>query len=211
MNRIALIAGATGAVGKQLLALLLKSEDYGKVIYIGRRSLPDHQKLEQMIHPAEKWSELELTDSVDVAFCCLGTTIKQAGSKEAFKKIDLQAVLDVAELAKHSGCQHFSVISSAGVDGKLPGFYLEVKREMEAAIRAINFQCLQIFRPSLLKGERSEFRLAESAAELFFRVFSPLIPRQLLPVSTHSVAQSMLQQSLSNESGIKIISRKEMD
>ncbi len=211
MKKTALIAGATGAVGNHLLTLLLNSEDYEKIVYVGRRSLPDHPKIEQMIHPAEKWSELELTNSIDVAFCCLGTTIKQAGSKEAFKKVDYQAVLDIAELARHSGSQHFAVISSAGVDGKLPGFYLEVKREMEVGLRALNFQGLQLFRPSLLKGERSEFRLAESAAELFFRVFSPLIPRQLLPVSTHSVAQSMLQQSFSNEFGIKIISRKEMD
>ncbi|MRI35133.1 hypothetical protein EOPP23_19385 [Endozoicomonas sp. OPT23] len=211
MSKTALITGATGAIGNHLLTLLLASNDYEKVVYIGRQNLPEHTKLEQLIHPIEQWLDIKLASPIDIAFCCLGTTIKQAGSKEAFKKVDLQAVLDTAALAKQSGCEHFSVISSAGVEGKLPSFYLDVKREMETKLKAKNFKTLHTFRPSLLKGERNEFRLGESAAELFFQAFSPLIPKKLLPVSTLSVARAMLHHAGNSEMRTKIISRETMD
>ena len=153
--RIALIAGASGLVGGELLRALLAAPEYDRVIALGRQSLDcEHPKLRsvQVNFTAldQVVGELGCTD----AFCCLGTTIKQAGSPEAFRAVDQTAVLAFAWLAQRHGAKSFLVISSLGAHAQSRVFYSRVKGEMEAALAVLGFKYLAIFQPSLLVGPR---------------------------------------------------------
>ena len=175
----AMIAGATGAVGRHLLRLLLDSGHYSEVVSLVRR--PGSLKHDRLVERVVDFDNLDLSDhpvEVADAYCCLGTTRKKAGSDEAFRRIDHDYVINFAEAARQLGAKRFAVISSMGTDGKWGGLYMATKRAMEADLKAMNFPHLVIIRPGLLHGERDEFRLGE---ELAFWALSPL-GRPALPV-----------------------------
>ncbi len=164
--RTALIAGASGLIGGRLLRQLLAAPEYGRVVAVGRRPLDEsHPKLTQVV---ADFSELErAADELrgDDAFCCLGTTIKMAGSREAFRAVDHGAVLAFAWAAQRGGAQRFFTVSSLGADAASQVSYNRVKGETEEALRVLTFGTLGIFRPSLLCGPRREFRLGERIAQ----------------------------------------------
>ncbi|MDR3589489.1 MAG: NAD(P)H-binding protein, partial [Negativicutes bacterium] len=158
-----LIAGATGLTGEHLLDRLLNEPTVSRVLAPTRRPLATHPHLE---NPVGTFTELlpELHGRVDIAYCCLGSTIKQAGSQEAFREVDHDLIVAYAKRAREMGARHLLVISAIDADDKSKIFYNRVKGETERDLKAQNWPQLTIVRPSLLLGNRSEPRLAEQLA-----------------------------------------------
>jgi len=162
-QRIALIAGATGLVGGHCLRALLENELYGKVIALTRQPLLiKHPKLDCRVVDFNDLLAASGELQCDDVFCCLGTTIKQAGSRENFRKVDFDYCMDLAKLGIKSGAGHFLLISAIGASAKSPVFYSRVKGELEQAIEALGFARYSVFQPSFLAGERKETRRAEA-------------------------------------------------
>lgn len=166
MARIAIVLGATGLVGKEVTEGLLRSGSWDEVRILVRHALDlDHPKLKQIII---NWDQLEqyedLFNGGSAVFCCLGTTIKKAGSQSNFERVDLHYPLQAAAIAKKKQVKQFLVVSSMGANSKSRSFYTRTKGRMEEGLSALDFQGLHLFRPSLLLGPRQEFRLGERVA-----------------------------------------------
>lgn len=196
-TRKALIVGATGLVGGFCLQALLDDDHYSEVIALVRKPLlKTHRKLKTVVTTFDNL-EPELSKiQVDDVYCCLGTTIKKAGSQEAFKKVDHTLVITVAELMKKQGAEQFLVISAMGANKDSKVFYNRTKGEMEAALRELGYPCLRIIRPSLLLGPREEFRLGEKLAVMltpFLKLFLLGSLKKYRPVEAEKVAQFMVK------------------
>ncbi len=207
-KRTALIVGATGLVGKEVVSLLLKEDAYNKLVVISRRELLlNDDKLIVLVNDFDTLSSLSLPHTVDDVFCCLGTTIKKAGSQANFRKVDEEYVVNTAELAlQYEACQ-FILISAVGANDKARIFYNRVKGEVEEKIIQKGFQTVHIVRPSMLGGARDEFRLGEKLGTWFMRLFSFLFVGKLkryAVVEAKDVAKSMIRFALENESGVHI-------
>jgi uncharacterized protein YbjT (DUF2867 family) len=193
-GRTALIAGATGLVGGHVLGLLLEDPAYTRVVSVSRR--PVHTtpaKLEQHIVDFATLPEMPPADD---AFCCLGTTIRRAGSQEAFRRVDYDYVVSFASAAHRAGARQLLLVSAVGADPAARVFYSRVKGEVEAAVRQMPFEGIQIFRPSLLLGERTEFRLGERVATWFAPVAGLALVgslRRYLPIEAADVARAMVR------------------
>ena len=206
--RYALIAGASGLVGGHCLEQLLKSDRYSQVISVGRRELPIiHPKLEQKVIDFDKLQNYASDLAVDDVFCCLGTTIKKAGSKEAFYKVDHTYVVNLAKGTATQGAQQFVVISSMGADASSMFFYNKVKGEMERDVQDLGFRAVHIMRPSLLLGERTEHRTGEELASKVMKPLSSLMigPLQKYkPIEASTVAKAMLYVAAQQQQGVHI-------
>lgn len=197
-----MLAGGTGLIGSQLLKLLVEDEQYKKVKCLTRNKLPfEHEKISVIQTDGGNLNDLADTLQADDVFCCLGTTIKKAKTKEAFKKIDFEYPLRLANLAKAGGTSQFLLVSSLGADAGSSLFYNQVKGEVEAAIEAVGFRTFHVFRPSLLLGPRAEERSSEDAAKLFFRLFGFLVPRKYKAIDSAKVANAMRQMAKKDELG----------
>jgi len=202
MARIALLAGSTGLIGGQLLQLLLDDAGYSKVIALSRKPLAlSHPKLENAVLNIDQFDQ-HVTLIADDVFCCLGTTMKQAGSKEAFKKVDYEYPLFLAKTLKSNGAKQFLLVSALGSDKNSRIFYNRVKGEVEAAIANIGFNSFHIFKPSLLMGPRKEQRAGEDAAKVVYSIFGFLIPQKYKGLESIKVARAMLSLAKANQPGI---------
>ncbi|OZI11823.1 oxidoreductase [Bacillaceae bacterium SAS-127] len=205
MGKIALVAGATGLVGSELVRQLLATREYEKVITIVRRSSEMvHDKLEEKV---VNFDALTLDEPIDHVYCCLGTTIKKAKTKEAFQKVDLDYPLLLAKLAKKHQASQFLVISSMGASVKSPFFYSQVKGELEQQLQELELNGLHIFRPSLLLGAREEFRLGEATTEKLASVFPFLFTgplKKYQPIHAKTVAYAMMATALTESRGMHI-------
>lgn len=163
MPHVALIAGATGLVGSSLLDLLLNSDRYSKVISLQRgKATLNHPKLITIQTDFTNLDGIVLPDITDV-FCCLGTTIKKAGSKEQFKKVDYVFPLALAQRVAKANAKHFLIVTAMGADASSFFFYNKVKGELEEQLATIkNISTISVLRPSLLLGKRAEKRAGES-------------------------------------------------
>ncbi|HZG76812.1 MAG TPA: oxidoreductase [Paenibacillus sp.] len=192
----AILLGATGLVGAQLLDKLLASPAYGEVTAIVRRPLPERPKLRQIVladFAAMSGSAFEGAEDV---FCALGTTIRQAGSQARFREVDFDYPVAAARLAKAAGARRFVLVSSMGADAKSKIFYSRVKGETEDAIRALGLPMTSIVRPSLLLGDRRQFRLGERVGTLLARPLGFLFAGSLLkyrPIEAKDVAAVMVR------------------
>ena len=206
--KTALLAGATGLIGSQLLPLLLASERYAKVIVVGRRAVPTiHPKLVQVVTELDRLEEVRLKLIADDVYCCLGTTMAQAGSKEAFFRVDFLYVVQLAALAASNFAAQFMVVSSMGADAESGIYYSRVKGEMEAAVRQTPFRAIHIFRPSLLLGKRAQPRLGERLGAVGLRLLRPMLRGPLLkyrPVPGTAVAAAMLQAAEDDGGGVRV-------
>ncbi|MGE5421984.1 MAG: oxidoreductase [Ignavibacteriales bacterium] len=172
--RTALVAGSTGLVGGELLKQLLEDAAYAQVYSLARRPTGiTHPKLAEIIIDFEHLSEATIP-VVDDVFCALGTTIKKAGSQEAFSRVDFHYVVELAKEARRSGAAQFMVVSSIMADPSSKNFYLRVKGEMEQAVMNEGPETGLIFRPSTLVGERQESRWGEKVAISFMKVIDPI-------------------------------------
>jgi uncharacterized protein YbjT (DUF2867 family) len=174
--RIALVAGATGMVGTQLLSILLDAPDYSRVYALTRRPYGrEHPKLANRVVVFTRMAEQLKGLTAQDAYCCIGTTIAAAGSEEAFRDVDIDAVLLFAEAARAAQVSRFIVVSSVGADTGSKKFYLRTKGEMEDAITAVGFPSVDILQPSLLLGARKQMRPLELAASALAPLVNPLL------------------------------------
>ncbi|MEG1210624.1 MAG: NAD(P)H-binding protein [Leclercia sp.] len=187
-----LITGATGLVGGHLLRMLIQER---KVHYIAaptRRPLGDIEGVYNPHDPQLTDALAQVQDPVDIVFCCLGTTRREAGSKEAFIHADYTLVVDTALTGKRLGAKHLLVVSSMGANANSPFFYNKVKGEMEEALIAQKWERLTIMRPSMLLGEREKHRFSESLFAPMFR----LLPGNWKSIDARDVAQVMMNEAL---------------
>lgn len=196
MSRTALLAGATGLVGGELLRLLAARRDYDQVRVLGRTPPPREGGTIRYVHT--DFSDLDALGAElasETVFCCLGTTIRKAGSEAAFERVDYHMVVDLARAAKKAGARKFLVVSAAGASARSPAFYPRVKARMEQAVGDVGFEAVHILRPSLLLGDRAELRPAERLFQWLAPVYSPFLRgplRRYRPVSATDVAAAML-------------------
>lgn len=200
-SRTALVAGSTGLIGSQLVELLLAESSYTKIIALSRKPLStSHPKLENIVVEAndlKKHHELKADD----VFCCLGTTIKQAKTREAFSKVDFDYPLELANILKANGASQYHLISALGADRSSSIFYNQVKGKVEEAIDAVGLDSFHIFRPSLLIGPRKESRSGEDAAKVFYKIFGFLIPTKYKGIESIKVARAMISFAKENKHG----------
>lgn len=170
------ITGASGLVGSELLIQLLKNEEIEKILVLTRGPIGfGHPKMQIVPINFDHLDQLKVEEKMDVGFCCLGTTLKKAGSKEAQIKVDSTYVTAFAAFCKRSGVNRFGVVSSIGANPESTNFYLNTKGKMEQGVLAIDFDHTVITRPSFLKGSRKEFRIGEKLAAFFLFIFYPIM------------------------------------
>lgn len=207
--KTALIIGSTGLIGSQLLELLLESKEYSTVItFVKRDSGIQHPKLKQHIidfDKAETFKELVIGDDF---FCTIGTTIKKAGSQDAFRKVDFEYPKQFANLALENNIKQFLIISSLGADANSGNFYLKTKGEIQDFLKKCDFESVSILQPSLLLGKRKEFRLGEKIGTFFMKLFSILLIGNLKKykaIQSEEVAKAMFIIAQKNYKGFHII------
>ena len=200
-----LLAGATGLTGEHLLDRLLSEPTIARVVAPTRRPLAKHAHLSNPVGPLTELLP-QLQGPVDTAFCCLGSTIRQAGSQEAFRAIDHDLVLAVAQRARELGARHFIVVSALGANPRSQVFYNRVKGEMEEALKAQDWPQLTIARPSLLLGPRSDFRLGERLAAPLMR----LVPGKYRGIYACTLARALWRLALEEDNGVRIIDSDEL-
>jgi uncharacterized protein YbjT (DUF2867 family) len=199
----ALILGGTGLIGQQLIDLLLQDNNYLEITLV-RKTLPiENERLTQVIFDYENPNnEVIIADEV---FCCLGTTIKVAGSQKAFYKVDFEYAYDIAKRAYSNGAKKFALVSSLGANKQSSLFYNKTKGKIEEAITNIGYETLLIFRPSLLLGNRSSHRAGEKIAQSIFTNLSFLIPKKYQAIQAKQVAKAMITSMNLKERGIHIL------
>ncbi|MCU6669719.1 NAD(P)H-binding protein [Enterobacteriaceae bacterium H4N4] len=187
-----LITGATGLVGGHLLRMLIQERKFNYIAAPTRRPLGDIDGVFNPHDPQLTDALAQVQDPVDIVFCCLGTTKREAGSKEAFIHADYTLVVDTALTGKRLGAKHMLVVSAIGANAHSPFFYNKVKGKMEEALIAQQWERLTIVRPSMLLGDREKHRFSES---LFAPVFR-LLPGNWKSIDARDVAQVMLKEAL---------------
>jgi uncharacterized protein YbjT (DUF2867 family) len=199
--KTALIAGGSGLIGGQLLTLLLNSDNYSDIIAITRKELPHHAKLRQIKTPFEKLDQSDASFKVDDVFCCLGTTMAKAKSRENFYKVDFQYPMMLAKHGLNLRAKQFLLVSALGANKNATVFYNRVKGEVEEAILTVGFDTVHFFRPSLLLGPRQEERSGEDAAKFFYKIFGFLIPKKYKAIESIKVARAMVHFASKNQPG----------
>ncbi len=192
--KTALVIGATGLVGSQLVDLLLRSECYAEVRVLGRTPLDrTHLKLRDIKYDFKQPDATQVQG--DDVFCCLGTTMKQAGSKEVFYEVDHDYPLQIARLALENGASQYLIVTAMGADPSSTFFYNRVKGETEEDLQQLGFDALHIFRPSLLLGDRDDKRLGERIGEVVMNIFKPVMLgplKKYRAIDSAKVARAML-------------------
>lgn len=205
-----LLLGATGLVGQHVLRLALADTRVACVIAPTRRALPAHARL---VNPVVDFDHLPPDAdwwTADAVVCALGTTMAKAGSKEAFRRIDLELPLQVARLSRMHGVTSYALNSALGADAASRVFYSRTKGELEQALRAMKFPSLTLIRPGLLDGHRQESRPAERVAIWVSKAVGPLLPRRYRVVPAQRVAQHLLESALAGESGVKVVQSEQL-
>lgn len=206
---VAVVAGATGLVGQALVRQLAADGAWREVRALTRRDLPpglagpgvapvqvDYSRLE----PPPPWAAAEHV------FCALGTTMRQAGSREAFRRVDFDYPVALARATLARGARHFLLVSAVGASTDSRFFYNRVKGEVEAAIAGLGFRSVTIARPSLLLGDRGTFRWAEQVG----RVAGIVAPARWRPVSADRVARALIAAARRDEPGVRILENPEL-
>jgi len=207
--KTALVIGATGLVGNYLTHILLNSSEYSKITVLVRKSFFDtNSKLNQIIFNFEDENSLKMLEPVDDIFCCIGTTIKTAGTKEKFRYVDEVLPIRFADWAKKNKVNSFSIVTAMGANEQSSIFYNRIKGTVEKKLIEIGFPMLTIFRPSFLIGKRKDFRIGEIIGKLFMNLLSPLMigpMRKYAPIHGKKVAQAMVNVISNSQNGLHII------
>jgi uncharacterized protein YbjT (DUF2867 family) len=201
----ALIVGASGLIGSKCLEQILSDESFTSVeIWVRNYTGISHLKLTEKVIDFDKLSELNIS-GIDHVFCCLGTTINKAKSKEAFARVDKEYVIELAILAEKSGCRTFLVVSSIGANKNAKNFYLKTKGEMEDMVKKCSIPAIYILQPSMLQGNRKEFRFGELIGKVLMRAIKFMLVggmRKYRGIQASTVATAMILFSKRKETGI---------
>ena len=204
--KTALLVGATGLVGGLVLEQLLADAYFEKVIVLTRNSLgKSNPILKEVIVDFNKLNDYAAEIKADAIFCCLGTTIKVAGSKEAFKKVDFEYPFKVAQLEKQNGSEKYLLITALGASKNSMVFYNQVKGELEDEVSKLNFDAFHILQPSLIIGERAESRTGEAVAQKLAPIFNALMIgglKKYKSITAAQIAKAMVYYSKLNDKGI---------
>ncbi|MDR6551989.1 NAD(P)H-binding protein [Paenibacillus qinlingensis] len=214
-GRTAIVAGGTGLVGKELIKQLLNDPDYEKVIALVRKKMDLEQtggqsKLEQRVIDFAKLSEnLKSSEFAHAhVFCTLGTTIKKAGSKQQFRRVDRDYPLMLAEVASKGQADSFAIVTAMGADRSSSFFYNQVKGEVEDKLRGMRLRALHMLRPSLILGNRGEFRLGEKIGSILSIAVTPLMTgrlRKYRPIHAHTIATGLIRAAKSGKTGAQVL------
>ncbi|MDD3743924.1 MAG: NAD(P)H-binding protein [Lentimicrobiaceae bacterium] len=205
-KKSAVVFGGSGLTGRFLTEMLANDSRFGEVTAMVRHKTNLNEKLTQLEFNPDNFPAVYDEIKADFIFCCLGTTIKQAGSKENFRKVDLYLVDEIAKAARQNNVTSFTVISSVGASPDSGNFYLRTKGEMEARLMKNGFEDLHIMRPSMLLGIRPHSRPLEDAGKILIKIFEPLMIGKLKkykPVHAADLARFMIESTLSKQ-GINI-------
>lgn len=207
--RSVLLLGATGLVGGECLRLLQSHEGFARIVVLTRRPLEADiagPKVEHHVVDFEHLTSASRLFAVDQIICALGTTLKQAGSRRAFRNVDLLYPLTAAHLGVEKRVSHFLVVSSLGADPRSVIFYNRIKGELEKGLKALQYRSLTIARPSLLLGKRERPRTGERIAA----GFSFLAPRRIRPIAATDVAAAIIHQAWMDEPGVRVLEVKQL-
>jgi uncharacterized protein YbjT (DUF2867 family) len=197
-----LLLGATGLVGNECLQLLLAEKNISEIRIFSRSPISQIDKrIRTVIAPFNEMNNHRNFFAVDAVLCALGTTIKKAGSQEAFRLVDHDYPVTAAQIAKQNGVHHYLLVSALGANAHSTVFYNQVKGETENTIIHLSFEQTTIIRPSLLMGNRKEFRLGEKIGQFL----APFIPKKYKPVQASSVAKALVNELFTAHSGTHII------
>ena len=200
-----LLIGATGLVGQSVLKQALADPRISRVVALTRRPLPPAARLDNPVVDFEQLPNRAPWWDVDGVICTLGTTIREAGSREAFRKVDLEYPLAVARLARRRGTRGFALTSSIGADPASRSFYLRTKGEVEQGLRDCAFPSLTLVRPSVIGGARDALRPGELLAKGVLRVIAPVLPLRLRVVPAERIAAALLEAAIAAPAGVHII------
>ncbi|MBM7691042.1 uncharacterized protein YbjT (DUF2867 family) [Peribacillus deserti] len=207
-EKTALIAGTSGLIGSELLQILLNSREYGEVISLVRKPQKiHHSKLTEKVVSFDQLNTYDEVFSVDDVYCCLGTTIKKAKSKDAMYKVDVEYPLSIARLSSSKGAKQFLIVSSMNANPDSFIWYSKMKGQLEQEIKAVPFPSISIFRPSLLLGSRKEFRLGEKVGAGMYRAASFLFKgplRKYRAIHGKTVALAMYETAQIGMDGITV-------
>jgi len=207
-----LLVGSTELVGSHVLKLSLQDERVTKVTVVSRRPLElNHPKLRVEIVNFDLLNEQASWWKADAVICTLGTTMKKAKSKEAFKKVDYEYPLKVGELSYKAGTKTYVLNSATGADANSFFFYNQVKGQLENSLRKIRFESLVLVRPGLIGGKREEFRLGEELAKVVTRILTPILPKSLKMNHPEQIAKSLLESAILAEPGEHIVTAAELN
>lgn len=205
-NKTALVFGATGLIGHHLVNFLLLHPSYTKVkVFVRHEMDVEHQKLEQHLIDFDSPGSFEKLVKGNDLFCCLGTTMAKAGSKEAFYKVDFTYTYEAARMAANNGVNQLMLVSSVGADRDALFYYSRVKGEIEDAVQKLNFWSIHIFRPSVLLGERNENRWGEEIAGKLGKIidrFTGGMLSKYRPIEADVVAKAMVNAAQGLNPGI---------
>jgi uncharacterized protein YbjT (DUF2867 family) len=203
--RKAIVAGATGLIGSQLLDILLAGEDYDEVMIIVRKKLNiTHAKLTQLVIDFDELANHLSSITGEVIFSCLGTTKNKTPDTGTYYKIDHDYPLQLANMAKQNGIKQFHLVSAVGANPDSKTFYIRMKGETERDISALDLPSVYMYEPSMLTGRKQEKRFVEIFFEGLFKFINPLLNgkwKKYRSVSGATVARAMYDQSLKNEPG----------
>jgi len=210
----AIVIGSSGLVGGYLISTLAKSTSFEKVIALVRRPYFEHyENVEEVVLDFNKKNPFGSLKKANHVFCCLGSTIRKAGSKKEFRFVDFDLPVLFAKWAEQNNCDTFSLVSSIGADSNSKIFYNKTKGEVEEEIRNLSFSKTQIFRPSLILGKRNEFRPGELLGKGIFTLLSPLIVgtlKKYKAIHARDIAQGMVGHLSKNQYGVKVFESDEI-
>jgi len=201
-----LLVGATGLVGSHVLRQALDDARISAVVAPVRRPLASHAKLDAPVVDFDNLPVDALWWQADAVVCALGTTMKQAGSRDAFRRVDHDYPLAVAKLARQQGTPAYVLNSAVGANAGSRFFYNQVKGELEHHLAGCGFASLTFVRPGLISGPRPEFRAGERTAEVILKALGPLLPRRVRVNPADNIARALLEAAIEAKPGVSIIS-----
>ena len=209
----ATLIGATGLIGGHLLELLLRDTYFKTIRTVVRRPVSfNHPKLDvRLIDFDDEAAFKSAIAGSNAVFCAVGTTSRKVkGNKEAYRKVDYDIPVRASKFCAETGCPRFLLVSSIGANSKSGNFYLQLKGEVEDAVKGMTIAAVSIFRPSMLLGKRQEFRPGEKIGQAMMKVFSFLLPSHYKPIAADDVARAMVAAGKKDKPGFHIYQYKEI-
>jgi uncharacterized protein YbjT (DUF2867 family) len=206
MTKRAIIVGASGLIGSNLLDILLTQPDYDQILSVARKKTQvKNNKLTQLTVTFEHLQDYATQITGDVIFCCLGTTRSATPDPAEYRKIDQEYPVKLAQIARQNGISQYHFVSAIGANSESSNFYTQIKGDAEKLLKTVGLKSLHIYEPSVLIGNRKKTRLLEKTAGLIMQIVGPLLIgsfKKYRPIKAIDVAKAMYKQSLKNKPGV---------